>query len=86
MAMTIQQAFDKMEQALTEFDLGVEFVAKEMASAQGNEHAQAYVGGMVEEAVLQLLTMTPEEERLAMVGEIQQMVLETAIGLAEEDA
>lgn len=86
MAMTLEGAFARVEEALDEFDLGVEFVAKEVASATGNEFVAAYVAGMLEEAVMQLLTLTPEEERLAMVGEIQAMALQTAIGLAEEDA
>lgn len=81
----LERALDMMEQAADEFDLGVEFVAREMATAKDNEFAEAYVAGMLEEAVRQLLEMTPAKERMLVAGEVQQMALLTAIEIGQED-
>lgn len=85
MTKALEDALDRVEEALAEFDLGVEFVAREIVSAQANDNVAAYAAGMVEEAVRQLLMLTPAEERLEMVGEVQQMVLLTAIEMEQED-
>lgn len=85
MTKAMEDALDRVGEALAEFDLGVEFVAREIVSAQANDNVAAYAAGMVEEAVRQLLMLTPAEERLEMVGEVQQMVLLTAIEMEQED-
>lgn len=83
--MASLDAMQHVEDVLGEFDLGVEFVAKEVESSAGNQWVEAYVAGMVEEAVRQLLTLTDAAERWEMVGEVQQMVLRTAVELSEEE-
>lgn len=87
MAMTQQSALemaaDAIGPAMAEFDLGMDFVAKEVASAADNEFIEAYVGGMVEEAVRQLLMLTPAKQRLELAGEMQAVVLQLAIEMLE---
>lgn len=83
--MASLDAMQHVEDVLGEFDLGVEFIAKEVESSAGNQWVEAYVAGMVEEAVRQLLTLTDAAERMEMVGEVQQMVLRTAVELSEEE-
>jgi hypothetical protein len=83
--MASLEAMHPVAEVLGEFDLGVEFVAKEVESSAGNQWVEAYVAGMVEEAVRQLLTLTDAAERWEMVGEVQQMVLRTAVELGEEE-
>jgi hypothetical protein len=83
--MASLDAMQHVEDVLGEFDLGVEFIAKEVESSAGTQWVEAYVAGMVEEAVRQLLTLTDAAERMEMVGEVQQMVLRTAVELGEEE-
>jgi hypothetical protein len=84
--MASLDAMQQVEEVLGEFDLGVEFIAKEVESSAGNQWVEAYVAGMVEEAVRQLLTLTDADERWEMVGEVQQMVLRAAVELGEEES
>ncbi|MEY4863768.1 MAG: hypothetical protein RLZ51_1863 [Pseudomonadota bacterium] len=86
MAEVSETRVEQLEQALNEYDMGYDLVSEEMDSADGNEWAQAYVAGMLEAAAEEYLKRVPASLRLEAVGEVQSMVLQMAIELAQEGA
>ena len=74
---------DEMAAFIDEYDLGFEFVEKEAESVAGNDHADAYVGGMVEGAITAMLHRADADDRLETVAEMQRLVLDVYKAIEE---